>query len=52
VPASLPQAQNSGWGKFFIGLGVGFVLFLGFFIVAGFLMKRRSGVRSKYKDRS
>lgn len=52
MPASLPQAQNSGWGKFFIGLGVGFVLFLGFFIVAGFLMKRRSGVRSKYKDRS
>jgi len=52
VPTSSPQAQNSGWGKFFIGLGVGFVLFLGFFIAAGFLMKRRSGVRSKHRDRS
>jgi D-alanyl-D-alanine carboxypeptidase (penicillin-binding protein 5/6) len=52
VPVSSSQAQNSGWGKFFIGLGVGFVLFLGFFIAAGFLMKRRSGVRSRYKDRS
>jgi len=52
APASSSQAQNSGWGKFFIGLGVGFVLFLGFFIAAGFLMNRRSGVRSKHKDRS
>ncbi len=51
VPASSPNGPKSGWGKFFIGLGVGFVLFLGFFVVAGFLMKKR-GVRSKHKNRS
>jgi len=46
------KAGKSGWGTFFIGLGVGFLVFLGMFVIVGFLMKRRSGgVRSKYKNR-
>jgi len=45
-------AKDSGWGKFFIGLGIGFILFLVFFIAAGFLMKRRTRILSKYKNRS
>lgn len=50
--AAPATGEKSGWGVFFIGLGVGFLLFLGFFVIAGFLMKRRSGgVRSKYKNR-
>jgi D-alanyl-D-alanine carboxypeptidase (penicillin-binding protein 5/6) len=50
--APAAKSEKSGWGTFFIGLGVGFLIFLGFFVVAGFLMKRRSGgVRSKYKNR-
>jgi D-alanyl-D-alanine carboxypeptidase (penicillin-binding protein 5/6) len=35
-------AKGSGWGSFFIGLGVGFALFLAFFVAAGILMKKRS----------
>jgi D-alanyl-D-alanine carboxypeptidase (penicillin-binding protein 5/6) len=51
-PAPAPQAGDSGWGKFFIGLGIGFVLFLTIFGAAIFLMKRRSGsVRSRYRNR-
>ncbi len=46
------QAKGSGWGKFFIGLGVGFLVFLVFFIITGFVMKKRSGTpRPKYKKR-
>lgn len=46
------KGERSGWGVFFIGLGVGFLFFLALFVLAGFLMKRRSGgVRSKYKNR-
>ena len=46
------QAGDGGWGKFFIGLGIGFILFLALFGGAIVLMKRRSGsVRSRYKNR-
>jgi serine-type D-Ala-D-Ala carboxypeptidase (penicillin-binding protein 5/6) len=41
---------DDGWGKFFIGLGIGFLLFLGLFAAAVFVMKRRTGtVRSRYR---
>ncbi len=53
--AALAQTAKGGgdsWGKFFIGLGIGFILFLGLFVGAVVLMKRRTGnVRSKYKNR-
>jgi D-alanyl-D-alanine carboxypeptidase (penicillin-binding protein 5/6) len=52
--ASTPAAKggDDSWGKFFIGLGIGFILFLGLFVGAVVLMKRRTGnVRSKYKNR-
>jgi len=52
--ASAPtsQAGDSGWGKFFIGLGIGFLLFLAIFGATVVWMKRRSGsVRSKYRNR-
>lgn len=46
------QAGDGGWGKFFIGLGIGFLLFLALFGGAIVLMKRRTGsVRSRYKNR-
>lgn len=46
------QGSDGGWGKFFIGLGIGFLLFIALFAGAIALMKRRSGsVRSKYKNR-
>ena len=53
-PESAPSStvKDSGWGKFFIGLGIGFILFLIFFIAAGFLMKKRHRILSKYKNRS
>ena len=46
-PAAAPAApaktgKGASLGSFFIGLGVGFVLFLAFFVVAGILMKKRS----------
>ena len=44
-PAAAPASQGGkgkSLGSFFIGLGVGFVLFLAFFVVAGILMKKRS----------
>ena len=53
----LPQGESAkagdgGWGKFFIGLGIGFLFFLGLFAATVVLMKRRSGnVRGKYKNR-
>lgn len=47
-----PPKGKSSWGIFFIGLGAGCLLFLGFLVIAGLLMKRRSGtVRTKYKVR-
>jgi D-alanyl-D-alanine carboxypeptidase (penicillin-binding protein 5/6) len=46
------HAKGGGWGKFFIGLGVGFLVFLAFFLIAGFVMKKRSGTpRPKYRKR-
>jgi D-alanyl-D-alanine carboxypeptidase (penicillin-binding protein 5/6) len=46
------QTGDGGWGKFFIGLGIGFLLFLALFGGAIVLMKRRTGsVRSRYKNR-
>lgn len=46
------QGGDGGWGKFFIGLGIGFILFLALFGGAIVLMKRRTGsVRSRYKNR-
>lgn len=44
-PAAPPAPQGGkgkSLGSFFIGLGVGFVLFLAFFVVAGIVMKKRS----------
>ncbi len=49
--AASSPAKDSGWGKFFIGLGIGFILFLVFFIGAGLLMKKRNRILSKYKNR-
>lgn len=54
TPASgaVPAADDAGWGKFFIGLGVGLGVFLVGLLVAGYLMKRRGRVHSKYRNRS
>ena len=46
-PASAPSATSRGWGTFFIGLGLGFLLFLGLFVAAGFFMNKRSKGRQK-----
>ncbi|MEW6290594.1 MAG: D-alanyl-D-alanine carboxypeptidase family protein [Thermodesulfobacteriota bacterium] len=54
-PATSPLAKviGSGWGKIFIGVGIGFVLCLALFTVAGMLKKNRSrGVLSKHKTRN
>jgi D-alanyl-D-alanine carboxypeptidase (penicillin-binding protein 5/6) len=52
APAPPAKSGDDSWGKFFIGLGIGFLLFLGLFVGAVILMKRRTGnVRSKYKNR-
>lgn len=54
-PAASPLAKvsGSGWGKIFIGVGIGFVLCLALFTVAGMLKKNRSrGVLSKHKTRN
>ena len=40
--APLAKAGDSGWGKILIGIGIGFVLCLGFFIVAEILRKSRT----------
>jgi serine-type D-Ala-D-Ala carboxypeptidase (penicillin-binding protein 5/6) len=49
APLSAAKGDD-GWGKFFIGLGIGFLLFLGLFAAAVFVMKRRTGtVRSRYR---
>jgi len=47
---SATEVADGGWGKFFIGLGVGFILFLALFGAAVVVMKRRTGkVRSWYR---
>ena len=58
APETTPPAQpaktsgDSSWGTFFIGLGVGFLLFLVLFGTAVMFMKRRaSGVRIKHRRR-
>jgi len=49
----LAKIKDSGWGKFFIGLGAGFLLFLVISIAAAMLKKNRtSRIRSKYKNLS
>ena len=49
---STKEVADSGWGKFFIGLGIGFILFLVLFGAAVVVMKRRTGsVRSRYRHR-
>lgn len=57
IEGAAPPSQSAGqgkssWGIFFIGLGVGCLLFLGGLVVVGMVMKRRTGtVRSKYHYR-
>jgi D-alanyl-D-alanine carboxypeptidase (penicillin-binding protein 5/6) len=47
------KEHDSGWGKLFIGMGIGFLLCLALFVVAGILKKNRTGgVLSKYKNRN
>ena len=47
-----PKEQGRSWGPFFVGLGVGFALFLGAFIAAGIWMKKRGQAKSKYSRRA
>ncbi|MFH1216696.1 MAG: D-alanyl-D-alanine carboxypeptidase family protein [Pseudomonadota bacterium] len=50
----IPPAQENdrGWGKFLIGMGSGFLLFLACFVAVGILKKRRADdIRSKHKKR-
>ncbi|MBI5557636.1 MAG: D-alanyl-D-alanine carboxypeptidase [Deltaproteobacteria bacterium] len=45
------KESDSGWGKMFIGVGIGFLLCLGFFVVSGILKKNRtSRACSKHKN--
>ena len=45
--------ERSPWSIFFIGLGSGCVIVLGFFVIAGMLAKRRSSkLKSKYNFRN
>lgn len=48
MPAPEQVPAKKGMGSFFIGIGVGFVLFLLLFAVAGFLIKRRGENKSRY----
>lgn len=52
-PAQQSTNGKSSWGIFFIGVGAGCLLFLGFIVVTGMIMKRRSSttIRTKYKIR-
>ncbi len=45
-------AKSKGLGSIFIGIGIGFVLFLALFIIAGFLIKKRGENKSKYIRRT
>lgn len=52
TPPDQPAGDDGGWGKFFIGLGIGFLLFLALFGAAVVVMKRRTGsVRSRHRIR-
>ncbi len=51
-PLSDAKAEGRAWGPFFVGLGVGFVLFLGAFVAAGIWMKKRSQGKNKHGRRS
>ncbi|MDD2463642.1 MAG: serine hydrolase [Desulfobulbus sp.] len=43
---------KNSWAIFFIGLGAGCILFLGFLVIAGMVSKRRSTtIRTRYKTR-
>ncbi|RJX27376.1 MAG: D-alanyl-D-alanine carboxypeptidase [Desulfurivibrio sp.] len=45
----LAKMRDSGWGKIFIGIGIGFLLCLVIFAVAGMRRKNRSGsLRSRF----
>ena len=47
------QASGGGWGRFFIGLAVGFVAFLSLFsIIAFYFMKKRNRKNTRYSRRS
>ena len=51
-PAITPPSKehDSGWDKFYLGLAAGFLLFLGFFVIARILRnKNAADIRSKYK---
>ena len=48
VPDPGQAPAKRGMGSFFIGIGVGFVLFLLLFAVAGFLIKKRGENKSRY----
>jgi serine-type D-Ala-D-Ala carboxypeptidase (penicillin-binding protein 5/6) len=44
----IQESAKRGAGSFFIGIGVGFVLFLLLFVVAGFWIKKRGENKSRY----
>jgi D-alanyl-D-alanine carboxypeptidase (penicillin-binding protein 5/6) len=46
IPAA--TAGGSGWGKILIGIGIGFVLCLGFFIVVDMLRKNRTKHKMRF----
>jgi D-alanyl-D-alanine carboxypeptidase (penicillin-binding protein 5/6) len=50
--AGQAKGGDAGWGQFFLGLGIGFLLFLALFGAVVLFMKRRTGnVRAKYRNR-
>ncbi len=51
-PAPDAKAKGKSWGPFFVGLGVGFALFLIAFVAAGIWMKKRGQSKAKYNRRS
>ena len=51
-PAAETKAKGKSWGPFFVGLGVGFAIFLIAFVAAGIWMKKRGQSKTKYSRRS
>ena len=52
APIEGEKTEKSRWSIFFIGVGTGCVLLLGFLVIASMLSKRRSTtIRTKYKTR-
>jgi len=52
-PGQTSKTADGGWGKFFIGLGIGFILFLALFGAVVAVSKRRTGrIRGKYRPRN